>query len=136
MAISALISSESRYPISRSKIKTTIEEYLKKLGVEDVEVSVAVVGTRKVRELNKKWRSKDEPTTVLSFGLEEPRDEKGILRIGDIVISYPEARVIAQEENLTMDETVNKLVIHGLNNLFGKSENADYFLPQIPTPKH
>lgn len=132
---SILISSESRYPISRPNIKKSIEEYLEKLGVEDIEVSVAVVGSRKIKGLNKKWRNLNEATAVLTFNLEEPRDFAGVLRIGDIVISYPEARLIAQEENLTMDQAIDKLLVHGLNNLFGKTENADNFLPKIPTAK-
>jgi len=119
--ISVLISAPSRYPISRPKIKKVIENFLKEKGIEDVEVSVAIVGSRKIQELNKKWRGLDEPTTVLTFGLEEPRDLDGILRLGDIVISYPEARLIAQEENLTMDLAIEKLLIHGLNNLLYKS---------------
>ena len=131
--ISVLISSESRYPISRPKIKKTVEDYLKDLGIDDVEVSVAVVGSRKIRQLNKKWRELDEPTTVLTFALEESRNLDGVLRIGDIIISYPEARIIAQEDNLNMDEAIGKLLIHGLGNLFGKNDNN--FLSQISPPK-
>lgn len=131
--VSVLISSESRYPISRPKVKKAIEDYLKLIKIDDIEVSVAVVGSRKIQELNKKWRNLDESTTVLTFALEESRDEEGILRIGDIIISYPEARIIAQEDNLTMDQAVEKLLVHGLNNLFGKNDNN--FLSQIPSPK-
>lgn len=115
--LSVLISSESRYPISRPKIRKTIESYAKALEIDDIEVSIAIVGSRKIRELNKKWRNLDEPTTVLTFALEEGRDQDGILRIGDIVISYPEARSIAQEDNLTMDAAIDKLLVHGMNNL-------------------
>jgi len=132
--LSVLISSESRYPISRPKIRKIVEDYLKDLGIDDVEVSVAVVGSRKIKELNKKWRNLDEPTTVLTFALEEPRNQDGVLRIGDIVISYPEARIIAQEDNLNMDEAIEKLLIHGLGNLFGKNDDNN-FLSQISTAK-
>lgn len=128
-----LISSESRYPISRPAIKKTVQAYLEKLGIEDAEVSIAIVGSRKIRELNQKWRQLDEPTTVLTFALETPRDEKGILRIGDIIISYPEARLIAQQDNLLMNQAIDKLLIHGLNNLLGEQKNGHYSLSQIPT---
>ncbi len=128
-----LISSESRYPINRRKIKETVLGYLEKLGIQEAEISVAVVGSRKIRELNKKWRNLDEPTTVLTFALEEARGADGILRIGDIVISYPQARLIAQEDNLSMDQAIDKLLVHGLNNLFGKNDNQ--LLSQIPPAK-
>ena len=112
-----LISSESRYPISRKKIKETVLKYLLETGLDDAEISVSIVGSRKIRELNKKWRSLDEPTTVLTFGLEEPRGADGILRVGDIVISYPGAREIAIDDDSTMDEAIDKLLVHGMNNL-------------------
>lgn len=132
--LSVLISSESRYPISRPKIKETIANYLKVLGLAEVEISVAIVGSRKILELNKKWRDLDEPTTVLTFGLEEPRGPDGILRVGDIVISYPQARLIAQQDNLTMNQAIDKLLIHGLKNLLEKNNN-DYLLPKVPSAK-
>lgn len=114
-----LITSESRYPINRRKIKKTILDYLEKIGLDEAEISVAVVGSRKIQQLNKKWRNLDEATTVLTFGLEEPRDEEGVLRIGDIVISYPQAREIAIEDELTMDLAIERLVLHGMENLLG-----------------
>lgn len=133
MANLVLIASESRYPINRRKIKETVVSYLERMGIQDAEVSVAVVGSRKIKDLNKKWRNLDETTTVLTFALEEPRGEDGILRIGDVVISYPEARLIAQEDNLSMDQAIEKLLIHGLNNLLEK--NGNQFLSQVPSPK-
>jgi rRNA maturation RNase YbeY len=132
MQNSVLISSESRYPINRRKIRKTVLDYFRELGIEEAEISIAIVGSRKIRELNKVWRGLDEPTTVLTFGLEEPRDIRGILRIGDIVISYPQARLIAQEDQLLMDEAIDKLLIHGLNNLLRKDKNEQP-LPQIPS---
>lgn len=132
--VSILISSESRYPVRRLQIRKTIEDYLKKIGIDDLEVSVIFVGERKIKELNNKWRKLNEATTVLTFGLEEPRGIDGILRVGDIVISYPEARQIAQEDNSTMDQTIDKLLIHGMNNLLG-NKNDNSFLSQVPPPK-
>lgn len=114
-----LISSESRYPVHRKNISQTVLNCLTQAGIDQAEVSVAIVGSRKIKTLNKKWRSLDEVTTVLTFGLEEPRDFNGILYIGDIVISYPEARDIAIEDDLTMDQAIEKLLIHGMRNLLG-----------------
>jgi len=128
-----LIASESRYPINRRKIKETVVSYLDRLGIQDAEVSVAIVGSRKIKDLNKKWRNLAETTTVLTFALEEPRGEDGILRIGDVVISYPEARLIAQEDDLSMDQAIEKLLIHGLNNLLKR--NGNQFLSQVPSSK-
>jgi len=101
---------------------------LDKLGLQDSEISIAFVGRRKIRQLNEKWRDLEEETTVLTFGLEEPRDSSGILRIGDIVISYPAARDLAQDENTLVQQAIDKLLIHGLTNLLGNLKNANHFL--------
>ena len=40
-----------------------------------------------------------------------------ILRLGDIIISYPQARERAAEDNMLVDDKIDELVIHGLTNL-------------------
>lgn len=115
-----LISCESRYPIHRRKISQTVEDFIKEAKLNEVEVSITVVGSRKARDLNFRWCGKPEPTTVLTFAFDEPRGLDGILRLGDIVICYPLALVIAQEDDLLVDQAIDKLVVHGLNNLIGR----------------
>ena len=122
--INVLIYKESRYPFNRKIIRSTVEEVLKTQGVKGkVEIGISVVGDRKMRELNKKYAQKDETTDVLSFSLENgagfiaPPD--GVLRLGDVVISYPEAVKNAAENNILVDEEIGTLVEHGLKHLLG-----------------
>ncbi len=84
-----------------------------------MEVSILIVGERKIRQLNKQFLQINEPTDVLSFPLEEPRDKKGILRLGDVVISYPLAQKYAREENKLVMEVILELMEHGLMHLLG-----------------
>ena len=133
--ISVLISSESRYPISRPKIKEKVRQILESMGMEEVEVSVMIVGDRKIRELNRQFRQVDEVTDVLSFPLEEPRGQDGILRLGDIVISYPQARKWALERNKLVDQVVLELIEHGLRHLLGINHD-NHFKFKIPTTKN
>jgi len=87
--------------------------------MNEVEVSVAVVGGRKIRSLNKTYRQLDESTDVLSFPQEGSRDPDGILRLGDILVCYPQAIEQAVEEDKMVDEKINELVEHGLRHLLG-----------------
>lgn len=118
--ISVLISSESRYPVDRKRIRQTATEFVKKTGLEDVEVSVAVVGSRKTRELNRNFRKIDKVTNVLSFPTEEARGPDQVLRLGDIVICYPVARAEAAEEEKMVDDKIDELLEHGLKHLLGE----------------
>ncbi len=114
---------ESRYKISRKRIKSAIGKTLKEQGISGpVDVSVAIVGDRKMRILNKKYRDLDKTTNVLSFSLTEggavpmPTD---ILSLGDIVLSYPQVISDAARDDVLVDEKVDELVEHGLQHLLG-----------------
>ncbi|MBI4999249.1 rRNA maturation RNase YbeY [Candidatus Gottesmanbacteria bacterium] len=124
--VKVLISSESRFPINRKSIKSVVETFLNEQKIKsEVEVSISIVGDRKMRELNKKYRNLEETTPVLSFSLDEgkpfvnPPDE--VLRLGDIVISYPQTVAMAAAENKLIDQKISELVRHGLSNLLGIS---------------
>lgn len=119
-----LLFSESRYLVDRRKIKKTIKDILEKHEVEGpVEISVSIVGRRKTRELNKKFRNQDHPVVVLTFSIMEGKPTllppDGILRLGDIVICYPLAVSNAAKKEIMVDEEINELVEHGLLNLLG-----------------
>lgn len=114
---------ESRYKVNRKRITATIANLLREKEIEgSVEVSVAIVGDRKMRILNKKYREKDETTNVLSFSLSEgdstalPND---MLRLGDVAISYPQVIREAAEEEILVDDKIDELVKHGLMHLLG-----------------
>lgn len=120
MMISVLIISESRYLVSRDKIRQAIKSFLEMQRLDDVEVSISIVGARKIRQLNRKWRQIDKETDVLSFPLEEPRGVDGTLRLGDVVVCYPVAIKQAASENKLVDDKINELVEHGLRHLLGE----------------
>ena len=121
---------ESRYPLNRLAIKKMVEDFLKKQKIKGrVEVSLAVVGDRKMRELNLKYRQINEVTSVLAFPQEvcgrqnefiNPPDK--VLRLGDIVVSYPQAVMLAVQENKLVGQKIEDLVEHGLRNLLGLNE--------------
>lgn len=115
---------ESRYKVNRKKIKERIKRVLREHGItREVEVSIAIVGNRKMRELNKKYRNIDKPTNVLSFSQTEgevspvPNDK---LILGDVVIAYPVIIEEAARENMLVDNKIAELVEHGLKHLLGE----------------
>jgi probable rRNA maturation factor len=74
---------------------------------------------QKVQELNRDYRSLDEPTDVLSFQMDERDPETGELYFGDIVISIPTARSQAQTAGHSLIEELSLLVVHGTLHLLG-----------------
>ena len=118
-----LIYVESRYKLNRKRIKSAIQLVLEEQNIQTpFEVSVAIVGDRKMRVLNKKYRDKDKTTNILSFPLAEGEQTKlpeDIMRLGDIIISYPEVIRESAEQDMLVDDRIEELVQHGMLHLLG-----------------
>ncbi len=126
--ITVLFQTESHYPANRKKIIAAITEVLESKIKGSVEVSVTVVGDRKMRQLNKLYRQIDATTDVLSFPQNDPSQKAiapfvespdGVLRLGDIVLSFPQVVAEAAEENKLVDDMMVFLALHGLDHLLG-----------------
>lgn len=126
--IDVLLFVESRYKVNRKQIKRTVSNLLREQGIKEAEISVAIVGDRKMKQLNKEYRGFDKTTNVLSFSLSEGEatvlppgksENKGVLRLGDVVISYPEVIKEAVSEEMLVDDKIDELVRHGTLHLLG-----------------
>jgi probable rRNA maturation factor len=77
-------------------------------GMENV--SIAFVSPEEIHKLNKKYRKKDTPTDVLSFGkVSEFKDE-----FSEVVICPEVVREKYQDSILTNKEKLAKMLIHGI----------------------
>ena len=124
MGINTLIFVESRYKVNRKRIKQTVENVVTKNEISSpVEVSVAIVGDRKMRELSKKYKGEDKTRNILSFSQTEgeaiPVSNGETLRLGDIVLSYPQVIRDASRDEMLVDDKVDQLVEHGMLHLLG-----------------
>lgn len=121
------IVADSKFPVDRKLIRAKIAEVLEAHKVTgEVELTVMVVGKRKMAQLNKEYMNRTGPTDVLSFPLNDPEDSRpfvdspdGVLRLGDIVVCYSVAMDIALKRQLVLDRVIVDLVEHGLKHLLG-----------------
>jgi rRNA maturation RNase YbeY len=89
------------------------------LGFEFNEVSVVLDNDEQIRILNKTYRDLDEPTDVLSFSSGEIDPDTGSRYLGDVVISFPRAKVQAVEQGHSIKKELTILIVHGLLHLAG-----------------
>ncbi|MGA2527164.1 MAG: rRNA maturation RNase YbeY [Smithellaceae bacterium] len=111
---------QKKIKINRRKIRSAILKILKILECADKEISINFVDDAKIKQLNKQYLGKDRATNVLSFSLRE--DEYGNINpqvLGDIIISVEAAQKDAVYGNLTVDQEIDFLIIHGLLHLLG-----------------
>jgi len=121
--VKVLLYVESRYRANRKRIKKAIDAVLLEHNVQSpVEVSVAIVGDRKMKALNMKYRSLEKTTNVLSFPLSEGQSShmpSDITRLGDIVLSYPQVIKESARDEMLVDDKIEELVKHSMYHLLG-----------------
>jgi probable rRNA maturation factor len=81
------------------------------------EATIVLTDDTEMRDLNRAWRSKDQPTNVLSFPSGDAPCEPGAL--GDIVIAYETVRKEAEDDGIALEDHVSHLVVHGVLHLLG-----------------
>lgn len=123
--IKVSITKQGNYPVNTSTVKKKLADFFAKNGiVSEAEVSIAIMGEKKMMELGNKYLKDKKLHNVLSFTQDEikggfvfPPD--GIIRLGEIAICFPQAVREAKEENCLIDERVYELIEHGANHLLG-----------------
>jgi probable rRNA maturation factor len=101
--------------VSRSALERFARRAQRLAGVQG-EVAVLITGSRRIRDMNRRFRRKDNATDVLSF----PRTDGG-----DIAICAPLAAANARLYGLTPLQEFKILVLHGMLHLAGYDHETD-----------
>ena len=95
---------------------------LSKLGKESWDLSMLFCDDAFIRGLNQQYRDRDEATDVLSFEQGTTyRGQEGEERVlaGDIVISMQALERNSADFGVSLDEELQRLVLHGILHLAG-----------------
>jgi len=104
--------------ISLGFSKSVIQKVKRKMKIKrKIDISIALVGERTIRRLNKIYRGMDEVTDVLSFNYSNFRYPKVIS--GEIVICYPKIKKQAKKIGHSIKREMEILLIHGMFHLLG-----------------
>ena len=101
-----------------------LENIAKELNINPDGTIVIKLGDREEsKNLNLQYLEKDYPTDVLSFPLNEELPDG--FYIGDIFICYPIAAIQAKENNVSLQEELFRLMVHGILHLQGYDHEKD-----------
>lgn len=104
---------------TRGKLEQLAEKICRGEGLKKkVELSLLLCDDAFIRELNARYRNRDEATDVLSFEQESPKNMDKIL-LGDIVISLETVQRYCGGDRNAMRTELNLLFCHGLLHLLG-----------------
>jgi len=117
---------QKRRRVRPEKAKKTAERILSDLGHRESELSILLVDDDEITQLNRRYRSRDHATNVLAFPMGEGKD-RGLHPevLGDVVISTETAQREAQQRDVTIDEEMALLLVHGILHLLGYDHEAD-----------
>ena len=117
------VGEEFRPDVDPQFVRGVVGKVFYELGVEGAEVSLTIGGDELIRELNLKYRGVPDTTDVLSFSFHEGEDfispPDGVLHLGEVVISCPQAKRQAREYGHSLERELSLLVVHGVLHLLG-----------------
>lgn len=109
------------------RIRRVVHKLREVLSCPDQEISLLFVDNEQIRKINRQYLNRDHPTNVISFSIRE--GDCGHVNphlLGDIVISVERALQDAAAGDLSFNDEIDFLLIHGLLHLLGyEHEGAD-----------
>jgi probable rRNA maturation factor len=102
------------------------ERILGDLGYRESELSILLVDDDEMQHLNREYLSRDHPTNVLAFSMKEGEDSHlSPTLLGDVVVSTETAEQEALQRNVTLEEEMALLLLHGILHLLGYDHEHD-----------
>jgi probable rRNA maturation factor len=120
------VGEEFRGLVDEGWVRRIAQTVLKAEGIaHPYEVSLVFTDSETVQQLNRDYRGMDETTDVLAFymlpqgegddSFALPPDE--VTRLGEVIISYPQAIEQAREQGHSPERELALLIIHGILHL-------------------
>jgi len=95
----------------------------------EAELGLVITTQERIQQLNLSYLGKDSPTDVLAFSMlsELPgrgtapfvAPPDGVSHLGEVIISYPQAVIQAEEHQHSVEKEIAILIIHGVLHLLG-----------------
>jgi len=115
--------------ISKVFLKEVSQKVLKKEKKENSSLSIALIGSARMRKLNKKYRGKNRSTDVLSFTedldfLGKSKELKKLNILGEVVICVSDVKKNAKRLNISLKKELARVLIHGILHILGYDHEA------------
>lgn len=119
-----VVNRQRKVRIEPERWRSFSEKALTAIRKDGGDATIAFVSDRQIKELNRWFRGFDKATDVLSFPAgDETSGEPP--NLGDIAISLERAGIQAKENQMTLDEEIAQLILHGLLHLCGYDHETD-----------
>jgi len=122
------IVSTSRYPVGKKRIRVIVQNELERAKISpDVTLNIVFIGRRKMKDISQQYKNENEALPVLSFSYTQESSIQSVIPvgegetlIGEVLICYPQAILLAAQRNRAVDKVIDELVLHGVKNIVTK----------------
>lgn len=128
-----IINRQRKIAIDIEKLKKDAQHILEIIKYPDFDLGILLTNNKTIRNYNKTYRSKDKATDILSFS-HHPGHEAGkkikVLNdddknLGDLIISPEYVVKEAEKYNVSFNERMRILLVHGVCHLLGYDHELD-----------
>ncbi|BAS68311.1 MAG: rRNA maturation RNase YbeY [Gammaproteobacteria bacterium] len=104
--------------INEPNLINTLQKVIADLGEGDSELLIRLVDKNEIQALNKTYRDKNQPTNVLSFSSDLPKEIEEMI-LGDVIVCLEIVREEAKAQGKTFEHHLMHMSIHGVLHLLG-----------------
>ena len=119
--------------IDKNKLKKNAQGILDIIGYEDFDLGIWLTSNKTIQKINREYRKKDKPTDILSFSFHpnikpgkkinaRNEDEKNL---GDLILSPIYIEEQLKNTNISFEDRLEVLLIHGICHLLGYDHEID-----------
>ena len=122
------INNKTRSKINIFLIKKNVAKFLTKYKKTSHEVSIAFIGDKTMRTLNKQYREIDKITDVMAFPgnvliKDFIKPEKK--NLGEVIINYAQIKRQSRKFNNSIDQELIFILVHGLLHLLNYNDTTE-----------
>lgn len=118
--------------LNSAQLKSDAQKLLNILGYTNFDLGILITTNATIRKYNKSYRHKDKPTDILSFAYHQIMPGEKIIanteedkNLGDLIISAEYVTKQIQGTDVTFDERIRILLVHGICHLLGYDHETD-----------
>lgn len=112
------INNQSKNKIDLFLVKTIGKKFLTAYKKKKFNISIAFVGDKRIRDLNKKYRGIDKTTDILSFAGEDNF-------LGELIINFNQVKRQAKKLGNKPKDELAFVLTHGLLHLSGYNDRTE-----------
>lgn len=110
------ISVQKKSAIKAADLRAVVRQMQTLLGFDLKELTISLIDDKSIHQVNREYLKHDFPTDIITFDYTEIDN---MYLDGELLISYETAAVNAKKFNVTIENEITRLVIHGVLHLLG-----------------